>query len=102
MTVRLDPNSERLIEQPLRAGHFRSAEEVVARALETLAENESMRSEEQGRRRAVQKHVGLRRETRLHLGEGLDIRHLIHEGQKQIIRLRRHRRPNQSGSKPGQ
>ena len=54
MTVRLDPNSERLIEQQLRAGHFRSAKEVVAWALETLAEGESMRSEEQGKRRAVQ------------------------------------------------
>jgi Arc/MetJ-type ribon-helix-helix transcriptional regulator len=54
MTVRLDPNSERLIGQQLRAGHFHSAEEVVAWALETLAEGESMPSEEQGKRRAVQ------------------------------------------------
>jgi Arc/MetJ-type ribon-helix-helix transcriptional regulator len=82
MTVRLDPNSERLIEQPLRAGHFRSAEEVVARALETLAERQSMPSEEQGKRRAVQDMVEFAGKHGFTLGEGLDIRDLVNEGHK--------------------
>jgi len=52
MNVRLDPRSEHLIEQQLRAGRFNTPEEVVARALETLA-GESARLEEKDRLQAV-------------------------------------------------
>jgi len=42
-----------MVEQQLLAGHYHSPEEVVARALETLAEKEPLRSAED-ERRAVQ------------------------------------------------
>jgi putative addiction module CopG family antidote len=45
VNVHLDPQSERLIEEQLRAGRYRSSEEVVARALETLAGRESTGAE---------------------------------------------------------
>ncbi|HTA69955.1 MAG TPA: type II toxin-antitoxin system ParD family antitoxin [Bryobacteraceae bacterium] len=82
MTVRLDPDSERLIEQQLRAGRFRSAEEVVARALETLVEKESAHSEEQGRRGAVQDMLEFAGKQGFTLGDDLEIRDLIREGHK--------------------
>ena len=49
MNIRLDPRSEHLIEQQLRAGRFNTPEEVVARALETLAGEETARLEENDR-----------------------------------------------------
>ncbi len=39
MNIRLNPHSEQLLQQQLTQGQFRSAEEVIERALETLAEN---------------------------------------------------------------
>ena len=82
MNVRLDPQSERLIEQQLRAGRYHSPEEVVARALETLAESESTGAEENKRRQAVQDMLGFADKHRFTLGEGLRIRDLLHEGHK--------------------
>lgn len=40
MNIRLNPHSERLLKKQLEQGHFMSAEEVIERALETLAERE--------------------------------------------------------------
>ena len=82
MDVRLDPYSERLIEQQIRAGRYHSPEEVVARALETLADEKSMRSAETDRGQAVQDMLEFADKHRFTLGEGLRIRDLIHEGRK--------------------
>jgi putative addiction module CopG family antidote len=82
MNIRLDPHSERLIEQQIRTGRYNSPEEVVARALETLAEEKATRSEETDRREAVQDMLEFADKHRFTLGEGLRIRDLIHEGHK--------------------
>jgi Arc/MetJ-type ribon-helix-helix transcriptional regulator len=82
MDVHLDPRSQSLIEQQLRAGRYHSPEEVIVRALETLAERESARWEEQERRQAVQEMMEFAGKHRFTLGEGLRIRDLIHEGHK--------------------
>ena len=82
MNVRLDPHSERLIEQQLRAGRYHSPEEVIARALETLAEEDSTRLKEKERRQAVRDMLEFAGKHPFTLGEGLRIRDLIHEGHK--------------------
>ena len=82
MNVRLDPRSERLIEQQLRAGRYHSPEDVIARALETLAAEGSTRLEEKERREAVQDMLEFAGKHRFTLGEGLRIRDLIHEVHK--------------------
>ncbi|HXP84681.1 MAG TPA: hypothetical protein VN841_08180 [Bryobacteraceae bacterium] len=41
LTLTLGPDGERLVAAQLRTGRYRSPEEVVTRALETLAEKES-------------------------------------------------------------
>jgi putative addiction module CopG family antidote len=82
MNVRLDPHSERLIEQQIRAGRYHSPEEVIAHALETLADEESMRSAETDRGQAVQDMLEFADKHRFTLGEGLRIRDLINEGRK--------------------
>jgi Bacterial antitoxin of ParD toxin-antitoxin type II system and RHH len=40
LTLTLDPHGEQLVAAHLRTGRYRSPEEVVTRALETLAEKE--------------------------------------------------------------
>jgi Arc/MetJ-type ribon-helix-helix transcriptional regulator len=40
MILTLNPEHERIVTEALRAGHYRSAEEVIARALEVLREQE--------------------------------------------------------------
>jgi Arc/MetJ-type ribon-helix-helix transcriptional regulator len=83
MDVRLDSRSQHLIEQQIRDGRYRSPEEVIVRALETLAERESTRWEEQERRELVQEMLEFAGKHRFTLGEqGLRIRNLIHEAHK--------------------
>jgi Arc/MetJ-type ribon-helix-helix transcriptional regulator len=82
MNIRLDSRSEHLIEQQLRAGRFNTPEEVVARALETMAGEETARLEENDRQQAVRDMLNFAAKNRFTLGEGLRIRDLIHEGQK--------------------
>jgi Arc/MetJ-type ribon-helix-helix transcriptional regulator len=78
MTLTLDPHGEELVAAQLRTGRYRSAEEVVTRALETLAEKEPAR-----RRRDLAEVVAHIRESRkgITLG-GLKIKDLINEGRK--------------------
>ena len=73
MNVRLDTRSEYLIERQLRAGHFHTPEEVVARALETLAGEESAQPEATDRYQAVQDMLDFAGKHRFTLGEGLPV-----------------------------
>ena len=82
MNVRVDPRGERLIEQQLRDGRYHSPEEVVARALETLAEGGSTGSKEETRHQAVQDILEFANKRHFTLGAGLRIRDLLHEEHK--------------------
>jgi len=82
MDIRLDPRSERLIEQQLRAGRYHSAEEVVASALEALAEKDPGHSENDDRSQSVHDMLDFAGKHRFTLGEGLRIRNLLQEGRK--------------------
>lgn len=44
MNIRLNPHSEELLKEQLAHGRFRSPEEVIERALQTLAERETVAS----------------------------------------------------------
>lgn len=44
MNIRLNPHCEHLLREQLSRGEFHSAEEVIERALETLAEREPSRA----------------------------------------------------------
>ena len=82
MDIRLDSRSERLIERQLRAGRYHSPEEVVARALESLAEKEAIPWVEDGCREAVHEMLEFAGKHGFTLGEGQHIRDLIHKGHK--------------------
>ena len=85
MTVRLNPHSERLLRERMARGYFRTPEEVLELALETLAQQESALSpfepSSNGATKspdeAVRDILDLRKGVTL---GGLKIKDLIHEG----------------------
>jgi Arc/MetJ-type ribon-helix-helix transcriptional regulator len=80
LTLTLGPHGEQLLAAQLRSGRYSSPEEVVTRALETLAEKEPPPSE---RKKTPAEAVADIRELRkgVTLG-GLKIRDLINAGRK--------------------
>jgi uncharacterized Fe-S cluster-containing radical SAM superfamily protein len=75
----LDSRSEELLAAQLRTGHFRSPEEVIARALETLAEKQAPDPIRKSPAEAVAHIRASRRGVTL---AGLKIRDLIHQANK--------------------
>jgi Arc/MetJ-type ribon-helix-helix transcriptional regulator len=82
-TIRLTPHSEELLQEQLARGLYRSPDEVIERALESLAQKECAASPPAPSTKtpaeAVADILELRKGVRL---EGLKIRDLIHEGHK--------------------
>jgi hypothetical protein len=83
MNIRLTPLSEKLLQEQLAHGAYRSPEEVIERALETLAEMSTphftLGKVTKGREEAVADILELRKGVTL---GGLKITDLIHEGHK--------------------
>jgi Arc/MetJ-type ribon-helix-helix transcriptional regulator len=81
--VYLTPHGEKLLRGQLARGTYRSAEEVIERALETLAQKESKPSHlvppTKSPAEAVAGILELRKGLRLN---GLKIKDMIHEGHK--------------------
>ncbi len=80
VTLTLDPDGERLLAAHLRTGRYHSPEEVVTRALETLAEKEPPAMERKKTPAEAVAHIRRSRKG-ITLG-GLKIKDLIHEGHK--------------------
>jgi hypothetical protein len=82
-TIRLTPHSEELLQKQLTRGPYRSPEELIERALETLAQNESIPSppgpSTKSPAEAVADILEIQKRNRL---DGLKIRDLIHQGHK--------------------
>jgi hypothetical protein len=80
MNLTLDPRGEQLVAAQLRTGRYQSPEEVVTRALETLAEQEPLLSE--GKKTAAQAVADIRELRKGVSLDGIKIRDLINEGRK--------------------
>ncbi len=80
-TIRLTPHSRELLEEQIARGPFRSPEEVIERALETLAQKESVHPRRGPSAKSPAEAVAgiLEIQQRNRLG-GLKIKDLIHEG----------------------
>jgi len=82
-TIRLTPRSEELLKEQLARGRYRSPEEVIERALETLAQKDYISFRRgpstQSPAEAVADILELRKGVRL---SGLKIKDLAHEGHK--------------------
>lgn len=83
MQVTLTSHGEELLEAALARGLGRSPEEVIERALETIAQEPVLSEEEKERRRqAVDAMRAFGEKHHLTLGPGERIRDLLHEGHK--------------------
>lgn len=81
MNIRLTPEQEQIINDELRSGHFRSAEEVIAKALAVLHEKERSSAGNRHYDEAVREILNFveRNRTRLH---GISVKQVIHEGHR--------------------
>ncbi|MGA9642190.1 MAG: hypothetical protein WBQ72_12395 [Terriglobales bacterium] len=84
MNINLTPEQERIVNDELRLGHFRSAEEVIAKALVVLRESErsSVAGDSNGRyQAAVRDMLDFVEENRTPL-QGASVKQLIREGHR--------------------
>lgn len=82
MDIHLDARAEELIELHLHSGRYRSAEEVVASALEVFPSDPPSLTDESARKRAVREMREFAEKHRSRLGPNERIRDLVHEGHK--------------------
>ncbi|MFZ0958200.1 MAG: hypothetical protein WAN60_17795 [Candidatus Sulfotelmatobacter sp.] len=84
MNINLTPELERIVNDELRSGHFRSAEEVIAKALAVLREKEALAvvgDNNSGYEGAVQEMLNFLAENRTVL-QGISVKQLIREGHR--------------------
>ena len=84
MKIDLTPEQEQLVRDELKSGHFRTAEEVIGRALEALREKELPTREtaaDGAQRDAVREMLAFVEKNRVRL-EGVTVKELIHEGHR--------------------
>jgi hypothetical protein len=84
MKINLTPEQEQIVNEELRAGHFRTAQEVIARALLALREKDGSSSvaEDSGQRAsAVREMLNFVEKNRTPL-HGISVKELIREGHR--------------------
>ncbi len=84
MNINLTPAQERIVKDELKAGHFRSAEEVIDEALQVLREKEKSAAaapSNGAQREAVREMLAFVEKNRVRL-EGVSVKDLIHEGHR--------------------
>jgi Arc/MetJ-type ribon-helix-helix transcriptional regulator len=84
MNVNLTPEQERIVNDELRAGHFRSVEELIGTALAALREKEGSSTSAEGNCQqagAVQEMLSFVAENRTRL-QDVPVKQLIHEGHR--------------------
>lgn len=84
MNIRLTPEQEKIVKEALNSGHFRTAEEVIAGALQALREKErssGTSTPNDGQREAVREMLAFVEKNRARL-DGISVKELIHEGHR--------------------
>lgn len=84
MNIKLTPEQEKFVQHELKSGHFRTAEEVIGKALEALRESEQVAvavSSDGAQRAAVREMIEFVESNRVRL-EGVSVKELIHEGHR--------------------
>jgi Arc/MetJ-type ribon-helix-helix transcriptional regulator len=83
MAVTLNPEQERIVNEELRSGQYKSAEEVIWQALAALREKAQGHATESGgaRRQAVQDMLEFAERSRTPL-QDVSVKQLIHEGHR--------------------
>jgi Arc/MetJ-type ribon-helix-helix transcriptional regulator len=84
MKINLTPEQEAIVNAELKAGNFRTAEEVIAEALQALREKERSSASgaaNGGQRNAVAEMLRFVEANRVNL-EGISVKELIREGHR--------------------
>ncbi|HUJ30841.1 MAG TPA: hypothetical protein VLY23_06135 [Candidatus Acidoferrum sp.] len=83
MNINLTPEQERIVKDELKAGHFRSVEEVIGEALQALRDKEksAVASTNGAQLEAVREMLAFVEKNRVRL-EGVTVKELIHEGHR--------------------
>ena len=80
--IHLKAETERLLEEEVRQGHFQSADEVISTAIHALHEqSKAEQTRAQQRLRAVEWALEFARNRAIPLGD-ISIKELIHEGHR--------------------
>jgi Arc/MetJ-type ribon-helix-helix transcriptional regulator len=82
MTINVKPETERLVQEEIQSGHFRSVDEIIVDGVQ--AWREKHRSNQIGseqRRKAVENALAFAKDKAILLG-GISIKELIHEGHR--------------------
>lgn len=84
MNIKLTPEQAKIVNGELKAGHFRTAEDVIAKALQALQERErssASNSPNGDQREAVRDMLTFVETNRVRL-DGVSVKQLIHEGHR--------------------
>ncbi len=84
MNINLTPEQEKIVKDELKSGHFHTAEEVIAEALQALKEKErsSNANATNGKQsEAVREMLAFVEKNRTRL-DGISVKELIHEGHR--------------------
>ena len=82
MSIKLKPETERLVQEEVRSGHFHSADEVIVASIQAWREKHRARvSNPEQCRGAVERALAFAKNRAIPLG-GVSIRDLIHEGHR--------------------
>jgi hypothetical protein len=83
MTINLTPEQQKIIEDELKSGRFRTVEEVISRALSALrdAAHPSISHMDDGKRHEAVREM-LRFVEQNHTPRGVSVKELIHEGHR--------------------
>ena len=82
MKIHLPPELEKIVNEEMKIGHFRTAEEVIAEALQALREKEKSSPTPSGngaQREAVREMLDFVEKNHVRL-TGISVKDLIHEG----------------------
>jgi len=84
MTINLTPEQEEIVKAQLKSGHFRTAEEVIGKALQALGEKErcsAISPSDGAQGEAVREMLAFVERNRVRL-DGVTVKELIHEGHR--------------------
>jgi putative addiction module CopG family antidote len=83
MNINLTPEQEKIVQDELKSGHFRSVEQVIGEALQALREKEhsSAAVPNGAQREAVREMLAFAEKNRVRL-EDVSVKELIHEGHR--------------------
>jgi len=84
MNINLTPEQEKIVQDTLETGHFRTVQEVIGEALQVLREKEqtsTLSTPNGAQREAVREMLAFVEKNRVRL-EGISVKELIHEGHR--------------------